>query len=497
MPPRRHGRANEAVGDSTRERSSGLAAPGLRRSIGALVSPDDLLDSGAMRVARLTGLAFIIATCSAWLCETPAMGEGKVPNILIVTIDTLRADRLSGYGYRRNTSPRLDELMARGARFAEARTVEPLTAPALASMVTSLEPHLHAGSRNGLKMRPGLPSFVKILRRRGYVAAAFVGNWTLRDKISGQAEHFDSYNEVFTRKRWAGLFNAEATGADINEQALDWLKDHRRKAKGRPFLLWVHYVEPHAPYVLQKDHLDQLGLEGASHSQLDRYDTEVAYVDARAGELVAGVEDLSNGDDLVVVLTADHGESLGEHGYWGHGRHLYEVSLRIPLAILYEGRIAPRVVTAPALIVDIPRTILGLVGLPALDSFGGIDWSPVLTGAKAEPLDRAVTAQAHKGAVQGKGEGPRPRTRGLLEVARIAGPRKEILRVTNSSRWLFDLVEDPVEMGSLAADDSPPSAELQAWLEEVRAGLAQGDQLPPPDLDDEDTEKLRALGYVD
>ena len=132
------------------------------------------------------------------------------PNVLLISIDTLRADRMSGYGYTRNTSPNLDRLLGSGAIYTQARTVEPLTAPALASMLTSLPPHEHGSTRNGLRVRGDLPSLPRILRSQGFRASAFVGSWTLRDKLWGMASHFDHFEDVLTRARWYGLVKREA-----------------------------------------------------------------------------------------------------------------------------------------------------------------------------------------------------------------------------------------------------------------------------------------------
>ncbi len=182
--------------------------------------------------------------------------------MVILTIDTLRADHLSSYGYRRPTTPNIDRLLAAGARFSEARTVEPLTTPALGAMLTSLYPHEHGATRNGMRLRPGLPSLARTLGERGYRTAAFVGNWTLKDHLSGFGEHFERYEEVFTRKRWFGLFKDETTAEDLTDAALAWLSGIR-KQRG-PFLLWVHYVDPHAPYRLHEEVAGQLGLDSGA-----------------------------------------------------------------------------------------------------------------------------------------------------------------------------------------------------------------------------------------
>ncbi|MDH3746537.1 MAG: sulfatase-like hydrolase/transferase, partial [Acidobacteriota bacterium] len=185
----------------------------------------------------------------------------KRPNVLLISVDTLRTDRMSGYGHDRPTTPVIDALLERGARFEHARTPAPLTAPAMASVMTSLYPHDHGSTRNGLRVRPRLVSFSNVMQRRGYRTAAVVGNWTLRPKLSGLDEHFESYSAVLNRKRWFGLAKRESTAEDLNVEALEWLDAHLENDAGRPFLLWVHYVEPHAPYQLRSEYSRKLGIK--------------------------------------------------------------------------------------------------------------------------------------------------------------------------------------------------------------------------------------------
>ena len=435
-------------------------------------------------------------TLCALVAAAICLPLAAAPHILLVSVDTLRADRLSSYGYERHTTPNIDKLLARGVRFADARTVEPLTAPALASMLTSLPPHEHGASRNGLRMRAKQISFSKILGRRGYSTAAFVGNWTLQDRLTGMGEHFETYSSVLNRKRWLGLVKSEATAEDLNERAIDWLDEHLAAERRKPFLLWVHYVEPHGPYELHSSMLDQLGIDVATEVEAgDRYDTEVAWVDARAGELLDAVFERVSRQETLVVFVADHGESLGDHGYWGHGRHLYDASLRIPMGLVWEGRIAPGVRSEPALITDLAPTLLSAADLETPDFFHGFDWLPVLDGESSPPAGRVMLFQAHKGTVMGKEDVAKARQKGLLEVARIEQKRKETVRVARNRRQVHDLTEDPSETGNIAVGDLSP--ELAAWLDEVRRGLELADDLPPPSLSDEDLEAMRALGYID
>ncbi len=420
----------------------------------------------------------------------------RFPNVVILTVDTLRADHVSAYGYHRPTTPNIDRLLASGVRFTEARTVEPLTNPALASMLTSLYPHEHGATRNGLRMRPGLPSVARALTRRGYESAAFVSNWPLKDRISGLAEHFGRYDEVFTRKRWLGLFKDEATAADLTDAALAWLAGARKER--RPFLLWVHYVEPHAPYRLHEELVRPLGLpEHGEVSRPDRYDTEIAFADAHLGRLLAAFDrDPELKANTLFVFAGDHGESLGEHGYWGHGRNLYEPTLRIPLGMAWAGKIRPgTTIDAPASILDVAPTILGLAGLPAPPGFEGLDWTPVLQGTAPPPRDRVLWFEAHKGAVLSSQEAANARRKGLLEVGVLLDGRKQILRLAEGSLSLFDLAKDPRETRGLAAD-AQLAQRLQEWMGTVQRGLAASDRLGPAEVGSEDAARLRALGYL-
>lgn len=438
----------------------------------------------------------LLAAGAAAAAEAP-----RFPSILLATVDTLRADHLSAYGYHRATSPNLDRLFAAGVRFTAAHTPEPLTNPALTSLLTSTLPHEHGASRNGLPARPGLPSLGKILGRRGYRTAAFVGNWTLRDRLSGLAEHFETYDAVLTRKRWLGLVKREAQGEDLTRAALEWAAAARAEAAPRPLFLWVHYVEPHAPYRLQARFAARLGVVTGSNEtppRTDRYDSEVAYVDDQIGRLLDGLRTIVPADQLLVVFAADHGESLGEHGDWGHGRTLYEPALRIPMGLLWPGRLTPRVVTEPATSLDLAPTVLGLLGLPPHPGWRGHDRSQHLAGAAIAAPASSPCFQSHKGAVQSIQDAERARRAGLLEVGWFDRGKKETVRTrSGEERALFDLTTDPGEIRNLVDPRSPPSAGLKACLDAVRAGLAAADALPRPPVDEETLQGLRALGYVD
>ncbi len=419
------------------------------------------------------------------------------PDVVIVTVDTLRADRMSANGYERPTSPNLDAVLLGGVRFSQARTVEPLTAPSLCSMLTSQYPHEHGTSRNGLRMRQGLESLPTVLKASGYYTAAFVSNWTLKHRISGLGDHFDLYEEVLNRKRWFGLASSEANADDVNGFALNWFRKHKRSDRGTPALLWVHYVEPHAPYRLHKAQLAPLGIDRSDKKKVrpsDRYDTEIRQVDETIGELLDEIRELS--PNALVVFASDHGESLGEHNYWGHGRHLYDATLHIPMGLSWPGHLKPMVVDAPSLNIDLAPTILSLLDLETPEAFKGYDWTPVFVGA-APPRDRVTTYQAHKGAVLSRHDSDLARRSGLLAVAVIQRGVKEIFRIQNRRHRRFNLASDPVEHRDLTLPKASPTGDLQDWMRLVYSGLNNLDATPPKPLDEESIEQLRSLGYAD
>jgi arylsulfatase A-like enzyme len=442
-------------------------------------------------------LAALVSSVAPGLAADPQQ-QRRPPHVLLITVDTLRPDHMSGYGYERRTSPNIDRLMQRGVRFTEARTIVPLTCPALSSMFTTVGPHVHGSTRNGIRIRPGLDSFPKLLAGRGYETAAFVSNWALQDHMCGMAEHFDEWEEVLVRRRW--LFSKrEAEAADVTDEAVDWLRDRARKPSGNSFFLWVHYMDPHSPYVLNREYLEQIGI-GATKgffSLSNRYDTEIAHVDAHIGRLLDSVDELLEPSDTLILFTSDHGESLGDHGYWGHGRHVYENGLRIPMSVTWPGVIEEQKVDAPALIVDVAATLFGLLGLEPPAFFEGIDWSPVIRGESAAPAERITYYQAHAGTVDPKEDPTGLRRKGLLELGVVEGTRKEVLVLRKDSRRVFDVAVDPAELQSLVASDTPMSKELAAWRDEVLAWLERSESEPVPSMGEEDLERLRSLGYLD
>ena len=439
-----------------------------------------------------------IVFCLAVVSPLTVESASQPPSIVVITVDALRADRLGCYGYAKPTSPNIDRLVSRGVRFERAWTPEPLTGPAMCSMVTGLEPHVHAATRNGLRMQPGLNSLPKMLADEGWKTAAFVGTWTLKNNLTLLGEHFETYGERLERRRWFGILNSEATCEDVTDDALDWLGEERKRGPQKPFFLWVHYIEPHAPYRFHGEHADRLGINDDKLTKKDRYDTEIAAVDESIGRLLSGVRQAVDDRDLLIVFTADHGESLGEHNYWGHGRYLYEPSLRIPLAVVWEGVIPPGVIHSQATLLDLMPTLLDLVGLEIPADLPGTSWAEGL-GGDGEPAERVGCYQAHRGAVHGDSarDSDKKRSKGLLWVGVIRDNRKEMIKVSRQLIQIYDLAADPGELTTLASVDTRPSDDLAACLGRITEGLGSLDKLAVQKFDDETVEQLKALGYLE
>jgi arylsulfatase A-like enzyme len=444
-------------------------------------------------IVTTTLFAVLFILFSPVISESASPG----PSVVIITVDALRADHLGSYGYPRPVSPNIDRLMSQGRLFERAWTPEPLTGPAMCSMVTGLEPHVHAATRNGLRMQPGLNSLPKVLAANGWETAAFVGTWTLKNNLTLLGEHFETYGERLERRRWFGILNSEATCEDVTDDALEWLGEERKKGPEKPFFLWVHYIEPHAPYRFHDEYAERLGVNDDQLNKIDRYDTEIAAVDESIARLLEGVRQAVDDKDLLVVFTADHGESLGEHNYWGHGRYLYEPSLRIPLGIIWRGVIPAGTVSSQATLLDLMPTLLELVGVEVPEDLPGESWAETVRGA-AELDERVGCYQAHRGAVHGgTHDNDRKRSKGLLWVGVINNDIKEMIKVSRNLVQIYDIAADPGELETLARADEKPSDALAACLARVATGLGSLDKLATQKLDDETVEKLRALGYLE
>ena len=411
----------------------------------------------------------VAALAGVWLWTRPA----RRPNVLVVSIDTLRADRVGSYGYAAAQTPALDALAARALRFAQATTVAPLTLPAHASLFTGTFPTFHGVRDNGqFYVGEEQTTLAEVLKGQGYRTGGFVGAFVL-DRRWGIAQGFDTYFDNFDLSKYelaAGIDAAQRPGNQVVDQATAWL----RQASDKPFFAWVHLYDPHSPYAAPEAYASRFPqtMQGA-------YDAEVAFADAQVGRLLDSLGDAR--DRTLIVVTGDHGESLGEHQEQQHGFFVYDATTQVPLLIAGPG-IQPRAPTDQVRIVDIMPTVLDAAGVAVPAAVQGKSLMPA---ARGERLDLLALSESWY-----------PRYHyGWSELTAVRDGRYKFIAAPR--RELYDLQTDPGEHTNLASSNPQRVAALERALGEITAKTSGPSKLQAPQPVDQDVEeRLRALGYV-
>ena len=405
------------------------------------------------------------------------------PNVVLLSVDTLRADRLGCYGYALDTSPNLDALAEKSLLFEDCVCEVPLTSPSMVSMLCSRYPRMTGVTRNGLPLPRGVPTVPERFKQAGYQTFCVQSNWTLKDKLSGLARGFDIYDDGFNKKRW-GFIKAERDADEVTARALRLLD---KRDKDKPFFAWFHYTDPHAPYNMHKKH-NPSGKRAWLLKNVEKvrvkYDSEVAFTDAWIGPLLEALP-----ENTALLFVGDHGESLYEHGYLGHGRRIYQHEMRIPLFI-HAPNVKPGRSKAPARGIDIGPTLLGLAGIAPVAGMLGTD----LLAAPPAP-DRVRVVETYGGAV--------PKLPGAKTLMADAPPMRQgvllegwKLIINGRKRELYDLSTDPDELENLAAGDKERVAALEALIKAWDEATGHGDVLEEH-LSAEDRRALDALGYLE
>lgn len=452
------------------------------------------------------GLLFLVAACG-----TDSPGDSAKPDVLLITIDTLRADQVHAYGFPLQSTPNLDGLAERGALFETAIAASSRTVPSHASMFSSRWVREHSvGTFNGSSRLEGVDTLAERFRAAGYETAAFLGNFVLTRR-TGLDQGFDVYDDELPalEENREGHFEraAEATA----QRALAWLSDRRGD---RPVFLWVHFQDPHGPYaapstpdpaieldppgadpelpVLDRD----TGRAGIPRYQAiagvrrpsayrQRYAEEVAYTDFWLGRLVGAFEELSPDRGKVILATSDHGESFGESGYFfQHGQFASPEQTLVPFIVVAPGISQGRHATWVSH-VDVAPTLLELAGLPPIDGASGLSLVPLLQ--EGEPLPpRILYAEAPR-ELSAYGDG------GYLRV-RSGPPRSQdsLRNPLNPDGELRLARYRRSENGRWKAVDRPDRlpADVESFL---RTRVPKADAAS---FSREDVERLRALGYL-
>ena len=384
--------------------------------------------------------------------------------VVIISIDTLRSDRLPAYGYDGVETPAIDELRSRGVLFERAYTHVPLTLPAHASLLTGTLPSVH-GVRDNHGYTVDVtrtPLLQQRLAGAGYLTGGAVSSFVLRD-ATGIASGFEFYQDEIEVTASLGLQGIQRTG----DETLDALRSWIRTSSREPFFLFFHIYEPHTPYDPP---------EPFASLYDDGYDGEVASADAIVGEFLSELRSLDAYDESLVILLSDHGEGLGEHGEDEHGLLLYRTTLQVPLIVKLPGSYrAGESVSHPVQLIDIYPTVLSLLGLDVEESLPGSS----LFSIDEMPLDRPIYSETFF-----------PRLHyGWSDLASlIVGSHHYI---DSPDPELFDLVEDPGELENLVP-------EQVSLVEEFKRTLVSFDRelVAPGATDAETRRRLEALGYI-
>ena len=440
----------------------------------------------------------VVVAAAVWFFTSRASppvtsGACRGCNVLLITIDTLRADRVGAFGGPAGLTPSLDRLASEGLQLTRAYSAAPLTLPAHASILTATSPPVHGLRTNGLfRLGPSIPTLATILKGAGYRTGAFVGSFVL-DARFGLNRGFDEYDDRYGEKH-AGdpTEGAERRGEDVIKPALAWINGSASPQPSvpspqspssqavaaspqplapSPWFAWVHLYDPHEPYRAPEPYA----------SQHEPYDAEVAYTDAMVGRLLAGLPPGAL-DRTVILMAADHGESLGEHGERTHGVFAYDVTMRVPWIVWTPGR---RHALSDALVrlIDLAPTTLDLVGVGSPPEFEGRSIVPSV-GGRAQEIPGAYFEAMDANL-----------TRNWAPLTGLVSQTYKLIDLPIPE--VYDLASDPQETTNLFSREPERARTLSALLRGLVAGFhGRGTAAEKTTLNAEARQRLQALGYV-
>jgi arylsulfatase A-like enzyme/Flp pilus assembly protein TadD len=393
-------------------------------------------------------------------------------NVLLVTLDTTRADRIGCYGYEKAKTPNLDFLAASGVMFSNAYCQVPLTLPSHCSILTGTYPLHHQVHNNGFYyLDPSHLTLAEVLRKEGFKTAAFVSSFTL-DSRFGLDQGFDVYDDTFDEDEMLKNFRSQRRAERVFASFSDWLEGNFDKR----FFCWVHFFDPHVPYDPPSPFKEEFP---------DRpYDGEIAYMDHYLGRIVDELKEKKILDKTLIILAGDHGEAFGEKGEIDHGYFIYDVTLRIPL-ILYSPKLLPqgKVVESRVRLIDLMPTVLEMLTIPLGKEIQGVSLLPYVEGKKKESLSSYIETffpQENYGCSE---------LIGLIKEnwKYIQAPKPE----------LYDLEADPQEEKNIFPREKKVASVMIKELERMIQEFSAERETRRKELTSQEREKLRSLGYLD
>lgn len=404
------------------------------------------------------------------------------PNIILITLDTTRADRVGFLGSKRGLTPNLDQLARHGMVFSRAYAHVPLTTASHATILTGTYPQFNHVIDFGVPLSSRLPYLPDLLHHHGYRTAAFVGSLVL-DPFNGTApgfeRGFDTYDAGFRLRARGGdrYKTVERRAGEVVDHAIAWLGKNLQ----RPFFMWVHLYDAHDPYEPPSPYKERY--------QSEPYDGEIAYADSAVGKLFSELRARGLYESSVIAVMADHGEAFGEHGERTHGVFLYDETIHVPLVFKLPGETAPERLEQRVGLVDVAPTLLQVAGVQVPTEMQGQSLIPAMRASHGPHAEE--TAQDDRPAYA---ETDYPRRAFGWSPLRAVRSRK-YLYVQAPNRELYNQATDPEALKNLAATNQAVAETLASQLEQFRSKTSQSVvQLAKPDP--EQVEKLRALGYV-
>jgi arylsulfatase A-like enzyme/Tfp pilus assembly protein PilF len=406
-------------------------------------------------------------------------GAAKGFNVIVISLDTTRADHLECYGNTAIRTPNLNAMAENGVLFANAFTPSPSTLPGHSSIFTGLYPYHHGARANGtFKLDPSHTTLAEILKQQGYNTCGAIGAYVL-DSRFGIGQGFDQfYDDLSKGKKWAPHMFRERPAEYTNEVIFEWLEEHAPKADGNepdsPFFMWIHYFDAHAPYMPAEPFRSQYAK--------NLYDGEIAYVDANIGNLLAKLDGLGVRDNTLIVVAGDHGEGLGEHGEQTHSLLTYDATLHTPL-IFHSPKLLPNghVIRKQVCNVDIAPTILDLLGVDSDRQFDGVSLArDSQTWHKGIYFETIATAVLH-------GWAP------------LFGVRHDDLKYIHApTPEIYDLKDDPRELVNLFTQRTEQAVALSKELDDHIGDdpFRQNAPVQLTAMDPAVAKSLKALGYV-
>jgi choline-sulfatase len=423
-------------------------------------------------VHRVLRSAAIVASAAALGTIGPAVSAQRPrPNILLITIDTLRADRIGAYGYKLAATPHLDKLSSEGVRFDDATAHAPLTFPSHAAILTGR----YAGSLgirlNGMgEVPPTASTLAERLKAAGYRTGAVVASAVLNGNY-GLSQGFDDYDDRIAAgdSDVIAVVDVQRTADRVSDAAARWIS---AQPSGSPWFLWVHYYDPHLPYAAPAKFTAAMPNRP--------YDAEISYTDSQIGQMLASVDR----GRTAIVVTSDHGEALGDHDELDHGLFLYDATLHVPLIVTAPG-LTPRVVPEQVRLVDLTPTLTALAGVPASRDVtdDGENLVPLLTGGTRGDVPVSVAESWYPRLHFGWSE---LRSVRVGEWKYVAAPTPE----------LYDLRVDRAESHNVAQDRAAVAGRLASDLARVTERFNQVTPTRTEQPDPAAVERLQALGYL-